>query len=68
MCIHRHTTLPEPQEALEKGEYGQAYALVPDPGLGGNVPYPLLVCKGLAAQMMGGKAEVRLEDKGRMPN
>ncbi|KAM3568269.1 hypothetical protein VYU27_009606, partial [Nannochloropsis oceanica] len=45
------------QEALEKGEYGQAYALVPDPGLGGNVPYPLLVCKGLAAQMMGGKAE-----------
>jgi hypothetical protein len=52
-----HTT----QEALEKGEHAQAYAIVPDPGLGGNVPYPLLVCKGLAAQGMGGKTEVREE-------
>lgn len=50
---------------MEKSEYAQAYALVPDPGPGGNVPYPLLVCKGLAAQGMGGKTEVSLRDKER---
>jgi len=59
-----HTAHSNQQVALEKGEYAQAYALVPDPGLGGNVLFPLLVCKGLAAQGMGGKTEVSLQSGG----
>ena len=53
---HPRTADPNQQEALEKSEYAQAYALL---------PYPLLVCKGLAAQGMGGKTEVSLQSGGR---